>query len=387
MPTYEIDDLISKPTRAEILSDLLATAEELGFPVIAWQPFSRIRGILDMFAAAFAGYSAVSAEIAKSGFMTLVAAPEGQPNSQWADIAAKLLYNIKRIPAGVATCTEQLTNATAATHGPFDPGELHFAHVLTGKTYHNKEVVLTVPPGVSSFTIEADELGSISNAAPGTITIFSTPLSGVEVTNISAAVGQDEESDKQLSKRGINKLSSLSPNGAGGIYSYVATSLETLSSRITRVKEITDEDTGEINVIVANASGPVDPADVDLVDEAIQLVAVPKGTTADTNSATGLNVTVTATVYLSRSSTTTVSAYEIAAGKAMIGYFAQLPIGGEEIVEGDGKIFEDAIKGVLYGITPEVVNVDLNAPLADVDVGPFEVAKLLSFNLTVIKLS
>ncbi len=85
--------------------------------------------------------------------------------------------------------------------------------------------------------------------------------------------------------------------------------------------------------------------DVGLVDGIIQANCVPSGTTAITQSATALPVTIAATVYVPASQ---ITAYTAAVSVALANYFASIPIGGAVADGGTNVLPYSAINGVLF---------------------------------------
>ncbi len=125
-------------------------------------------------------------------------------------------------------------------------------------------------PTTAQFT--ADFAGTDGTAAPGQITQIVTTYPGVFCANIASFVGGNWESNAALAARCLLKLQSISPGGAAGAYAYVALNAlsilaeeqlpisgtvgtVTLSQAITKVIVQSNTVTGDVQVVVANASG------------------------------------------------------------------------------------------------------------------------------------
>ena len=143
-------------------------------------------------------------------------------------------------------------------------------------------------------------------AGPGTSVIGSinqavTVLPGVQVSNLVALVGTAAESNVALAQRCRDRLASLSPDGPSGAYSYFAkTAYQTvnaitpgaISAPITRVLVAPNQVTGVVQLVVANASGPVTGAVELLVTGATNANPIVVSTAAPHGLASGQVATV-----------------------------------------------------------------------------------------------
>lgn len=365
-------DLFRAQTRAEVEDSMLAFAAELGFTVTAWQPGGVARTIIAVVAQTVANLTVVLASMNRSGFLDLA-------SGGWLTLLAYYVYGVERIAASAGECQYEVTNASASSYGPFAAGTLHVAHATTKKTYTNKASITIAPSATTTFEIVADEVGSGSNAAIGTITTIVTTLIGCTGTNPAAAVGVDAESDAALRARCRAKLGALSPNGARDAYVYVATST---TPSVTRARTVAS--TGAVTVYVAGPAGPVAGGDVDVVDAAIAEQAVPLGVTAAVDSADGVTQAVACNVHMLPSASLTLGQLTVLVQDKLLEFFKAAPVGGYA-----GTIKRDLLQATIASAAPGYVyHVELTTPAVDVALDPNEVAVLgtTTIGMTVVSL-
>lgn len=371
-----LQTLFEPKTRDQILEQILGVAQAVGLPIEAWQEGSVGRELMTVFAQKLADYSTVGALAAGGGLL-------GYATEDWLTLLAQELYLIERIPATSGTCSVTLTNSSAVAY-VLAAGEVRVVNGTTGETYTSTDGGnLNALGGSLVLTVQADEPGTASNAAVGAINALVTPLLGVTVTNTSACVGTDDETDTALVARCRDSLGRASPNGPAEAYSYFAkTATRTADGTligVTRVNVVQGELT--VTVYVADSDGPLESADLSDVNTAIQENCVPTGYTATVANATGVTVPVTCTVYLSPSSSLSIADLTSAVNERLVDYFATAPIGG--YVVAGGFIFRSAIIGEVFQAAPaDIIKVDLAAPAADVPLNPNQVAVLGTVTVT-----
>ena len=291
MPLVTLAQLVTPVTFAEALSDELTIAAGLGLPTTAWQPIDPVRTFFTTTAQTVVDYSVNINLIAQGGYASYAATIPGVDanvdadgyETTWMDLRASDQYNVRRIEAGQGAGTVPLVNSTTSTFAsPYATGTLHFQSPLGGQpTFTNSEPVTITASGTTSVPIVADASfpGSAGNVANGTTLILVTPLIGVTVSPLAAAiVATAQETNAQLLTRCQNKLGSLSPNGPSQAYQYVVTSLPVIGSllptgaqwtdpttqypygvtaAVTRAATVLNVGSGIIDVYVANGAGPV----------------------------------------------------------------------------------------------------------------------------------
>lgn len=378
MSVPTLSQLYSAKTREDVLAVILEVAQALKLPTTAWQSGSVGREILEICAQIGSNFSIGSVVAASGGLLDYA-------TGDWLTLLAFELYDVTREEATFGTCTERLTS-TANVSYPITAGSMRFYNTRSGKTYTCTTGGTLAPGNVTpqtlDITITADEAGSASNAAIGEISGVVTPLFGVTAANTEILVGNDAETDEALRERCRESLAKASPNGPSDAYNYFAKTAtrSTDGSAIGVTRTNLDQGNGTVTVYVADASGPIDSGDLADVDTAIQLNCVPTGFTAVTVNAAAVTVPVTATIYLTRTSTLTIAQVTELITEKLTDYFANAPIGGYQA--GGGFIFTSAIIGQMFEASAEIVRVTLAAPAVDVALNPNEVAVLGAITIT-----
>jgi hypothetical protein len=365
-------EILTPEDRDSVLETLLAVAASLSAPTTSWQEGAPILTLLTTASQKLADLTVVAVEIAKGGFGDLL------PSDEWADIWALSRFNVTRIAATQASGLVDLTN-TSLSNYTLAIGELIVAHAVTGKTYRNTTAItILATVGLANVPIAADEPGTESNAAPGTITTVVSTLVGVGCTNPLSFVGTDKETTPALVTRARAKLGALSPNGPKDAYNYVATTPELspgLSTPITRTRTIANELTGEVSVYLATSSGAPIAGDVAIVQAAIDTYAEPWGVTATAIAATPNVIAVTYQAWITGSQLTAAQ-IQTAIGTALAEWFSTLDLGGYVIPPDTGAVYVDALEQVIGQATPGILRVIVSVPAADVALTPNEVAVL-----------
>lgn len=372
-----IDELFAKQTRTEVENSILSVATLLGLDVTSWQPGGVARTIIATIAQIGADFTTITSTIAKSGFLFESASATDPTLDDWEDLLGENLYNVARIPAQLATGNVFLTNTSGNTYA-LAIGDLHVANTATGKTYVNSAAGTILPFGTLTLAVQADEAGSASTATTGQITTMVTQLLGVTVTNPAALVGTDKETNLAYAQRCIDKLSSLSPDGAAGAYAFFVKTIAAppLSAVITRAKAFSPN-TGQVRIIAANAGGAPTVGDLAILTSQVQQSVLPLGisiTGGSVEAATTQAIAISVTVYARTSAPLTV---QNDINMALTAYIAAIPIGGIELTGSPpGKVFREALVGVIYNANDEIVEVTLATPAADVTLLQTDVAVL-----------
>ena len=379
MSVPTLTQLYEPKTAEEVLAVILEVATAVQLPVTAWQAGSVGRELLEICANAIATFTATSTSAAAGGLL-------GYSEADWLTLLAFELYEVTREPATFGTCTVRLTS-TSTLSNVFAAGDLRFYNTRSGKTY-TSTTGGSLPPGnitptTLDVTVQADEAGSDSNASVGEVSGMVTPVLSVTATNIDVCVGNDEESDNALRTRCTESLAKASPNGPSDAYNYFAKIATRASDDsligVTRVN-LDDSGNGTILVYVADSGGPIDDDDLEDVDSSIQLNAVPTGFTAETLNAEAVQVNVSATVYITRTSSLSITQVTELITEQLQDYFSNSPIGGYQA--GGGFIFTSAIIGQMFESSSDIVRVVLDNPASDVALGPSEVAVLGDITIT-----
>jgi hypothetical protein len=357
-------------TREQVQASIYDVLAQLGVGTTSWKPGAVVRTMIVGTSIVLAAFSALQAEIAKSGFLELA---EGQ----WLTLVARHVYGVERITATFATGQLTLYNSGGGVY-VMAPGDLVALNPVTGKTYRNASAFTLSALSDVTIDIIAVEAGSTSSALPSTITELTTTLLGVSCDNTLGLVGLDDERDPALRSRCSEKLGALSPFGPWDAYASAARNAKRAdgsSLGVTRFR-ITKDGYGNVTTYLATASGEVPGADVVDADEAIQQWAAPLAVTAHTESALGHAVPVTYEVWLYNTSGLSPSAVQDAIALRLQSFFSTQPIGGNVIGSDPGKVFHDAIRRTIGASVAEIFHVVVTAPAADVTLAVDEVPTL-----------
>lgn len=364
-------ELTTPLTRTEIEDAIYAAVEALGAKTTSWKPGAIARTIIAGAAIVLAAFSTLQARIAESGFLALA-------TGDWLTIVAREVFGVERNTGTFAAGNVTLDNTGG---GLFTPGigDVIFLNSTTGKTYRNTAAFVLNPFQLGlSVPVEAVEIGADSTAGPADIDAFVTVLLAVTVTNPTAIVGQDPETDPALRERCLAKTGTLSPNGPADAYRYVALSAVTTAGTpagVTRVRTIPDG-AGLVDVYVATATGPVtgtigNPATpLGAVDEAIQTQVVPLAVTAVVQSAVAATIAVTYSLWVKNTIGLTTPQIIARVTSALTLFLSEQPIGGSRKVPGPGFVFVEQLEGVIAEAvgSANLVDVQVTVPAADVPI-------------------
>lgn len=382
-----LQDLISTSTLDQELADELVVAQAQGLQTTTWQPGSVVRTILTVVAQKFSDFSQTIVAPIRGGFGDLLS------DIRWARVWAKGTYNVDAVLATAATGYITITNSTstAYNHGP---GEIIVAHSSTGKTYRNTvSVPVTALSTIPNVPVAADEVGTPSNAAAGTVTVLVGPsMPGVTVTNPAAILGSDDETVEALVARARGSLAAISALGPKDAFNYVAKSpiYAAVGTAITRAVTFNDPTNGNVNVYIANAGGAPSSADVAIVQTALDTWAEPWCVTSTAIAATPVTIPVAYEIWVKTTLTQTQITTAIATALSV--YFSNVPIGGTLTSSSTGSIYVNelivtigstTLDGTVDGTPLGVIRALVSLPNADVALANNQVAVLGTITPTV----
>lgn len=385
--TTTLDELITPMTVEEAKTAIYDALAARGVTTTGWKPGAVVRTIVAALAIILSAFSELQAAIAKSGFLDLA---EGA----WLTLLARYVYTVERDTGSFASGAVTLTNSTGNIYSG-DPGDLIVINTTTGKTYRNTEAYSLGSMGTTTVAVEAIELGTASSAAATQIDALVTTLNGVTVTNASALVGADEETDALLRERCRTFLGSLSPNGPRDAYAYVArsTKLNGVSLGVTRCSVIPDG-YGTVDVYLATASGNVtgtvgdETTALGAIDAAIQTDVVPDGVTSDVHSATAKTIAVTYEVWVRDTIGLTETEITSAISSALTESVSGTPIGGEVATDEDstGYVYKNQIEATIDAALParSVIRRAVTVPAGDTSIATFEAPVLGAVTVTAV---
>jgi uncharacterized phage protein gp47/JayE len=374
MPTpssIQLETLLIEESKDSIYDTAIGIAETIGLPVSTWQAGDPTRSLYHIEAELLATLETVIVNFIRAGFLDYA-------TGDWLKVLADQVFGVTVPGAIAATCTVRLTNNGGGLY-TIAAGDLTLKNTTSGRTYRNTTGgVLASGPGTAlDITVVADDLGSEGSAAVGEIDELVTGLLGVTCTNLTPAVGVDEQDESTTRAQCRAKLDSLSPNGAKGAYSYVALNSElTGTSAITRVRVYSESDTGDVTVYLAGAAGAVAEVDRAAVEQAILDWATPLCITPAVLSASNVTVPVTYELWVYKSVNKSSAEIQEDIENALEQMFATRPIGGDIIPPATGALYHSMIESTIRGLYPETFRVTLSSPSGDTTIANNQVAAL-----------
>lgn len=364
---------LMRPLSVEECRDFIyETLATRGAQTSSWKPGAVVRTIIYALAIMAAAFSRLQVLVARSSFLDW-------SSGAWLTLVARQVYGVIRHEGTFAEGRVLATNSGGGIYH-LDPGDL-IVRSVEGREFRNTEAV-SIPASTAnvSIPIRAVEIGSEGGAEANTITLMTTPLPGVTVTNPAAVVGTDPETDEQLRARCRASLGSLSPNGPRDAYIYVATTSQRDDGSeigVTRVETIPDG-YGNLDVLVATASGPLGPSDLDIVTDRIKRLVEPIGVNATVKNADPLTIDITYELWLRRSSMDNVQVAS-RVEEFLRSWLAGIRIGGQKIPPStQGYVYASAIEAAIAQALEgeQIVRIDVTTPAADVLVDADEAPQL-----------
>lgn len=380
-----IDDLTTPLTLDQAKATIYAVLVQLGVPTTGWAAGAVVRTIVSLVAVLLVAASVLIVSIAKGGLRE-------KATGDWQTLHAQDVYGITRISATFASGTATLQNVAGGVYNPA-AGDTIIQDTATGKTFRNSAAYSLAAGTIGSpstvvIDVVAIEAGSPSNVAAscGTL-VLATPLSGVSVSDNTAIVGVDEETDSQLQIREDESLDALSPFGPAGAYlaaAKTAVRADGTNVGVTRAIVSAPSSTGVVTVTVASAAGAVSGTvgtpgtDLDYVNIKIQELATPAGITVTVQSATAKTITGTYEMWVYTTDSRTTVQQEAAITAAWTAWMATRPIGGDT----GGYVYHGAIRSLLMNALAifngttwanYAYNCAVTVPASDTPIGAAEV--------------
>ena len=352
----DLGDLRQPLSREEVLGAILAALRDKGFPVDDWHPGGVTRTLLEAIAAAISDLAAARIPaLAESGLLAYAKGAD-------LDRLAENVFGLARHPAVFARGRVRFLAEPGA--GPFHlPAGRVWVGSAGGLRYVTEEAATVPAGGHADVLVRAEEPGDAYNLPPGAIDRVLTPMPGLSVTNPSGwlvEAGRPAETDEELRER--CRLSWAKLGYAHPAEAYRAWALESTPG-ITKAAVFSGRrGPGTVDVVVWGDGG-VGSADLAAADAYIQ---ARRDLVADVRvkAATPRTVTVAGAVYLSAG---TLASARPAVEAALSAYARRIPIGGE--------VQSDALAAAIRSV-PEVLDVDLTSPSADVALADEEAAVL-----------
>jgi hypothetical protein len=350
-----IADLIAPVTADQTEESFLLIIEGTGLKPRAWRDGGALRTILRIIAVVFAAFTNLISQFAASGFLETSTAG-------WLTLLAYSVYGVTRIPSTFASGTVTLFNGGGGVYN-VAAGAFRCTSSVTGKAYTNVSGFILNPGSTLDVPVTAVELGADSNAAPGTVTLFTTtPLAGVTCTNAAAIVGSDAETDPVLRQRCKDKLGTVSGLGPRGAYSYAVRSAVRADGSAVDVNRLSispSSSTGIVTIYCASPAGAPLATDLDFVRASVELYARPDSVTATVIGANPLPVSKTLTVWAVAQTGVSATDLTTLVQAALLAMITTYPIGGiAKTPDPQGYLFSTRIEGAVIGAHASIFAVD-----------------------------
>lgn len=342
-----LDDLLKDKTKEDFFDELVDAAVEEQIPETAWQPGEPMRFVMGIVARVLAALWALILPALRAIFLD-------RATEAWLTLIAWAIYGVKRKGATAGQATLTVENRGSTFYASIAAGQIRVKNGTTGKTFTNVSAggPLAAWPGTGAYptldlTFRADEAGTASDTFAGEISTepVTAPSGVFPLTNATAILGTDEESDPDLRARCKAAPSATSPAGPKLAYQYVALSTQRDDGTYVDVTRVRVVDIGncQLEVYLAGSSGPTDGdmntagSDVFLVYAALLSKVLPTGMTLYVYPAATVEVGdplddstwVQISVYVPADSGLTKDEAEAAADAAIAKYLASFPIGGQ----------------------------------------------------------
>jgi phage-related baseplate assembly protein len=363
--SYTLAELTTALTADEVEAAIYAAVQARGAKTTAWKPGAVVRTVIAGVAIVLAAFSSLIALVSAGGFL-------GLATESWLTLVAQYVFGVERLTGTFATGEVTLTNASGT---PYSGGadDLIVQNITTGAVYRSTSAWSVPASSTADVEVRAVEVGADSTSPAGDIDTMVTTLSGVTVSNATALVGTDSETDPALRTRCLERTGPLSPNGPADAYGYVARNATTADGDPIGVTRVATEAVGDgsLNVWVATASGEVtgtagNPAtDLGAVAADIYEQAEPLSVEAVVDTATGVTVNVTYELWIYTSSGLTSAEIESLESDALTSLMSNTPIGGHQIGS-NRRLYHDDIVSTIDAVRPEIYHVVVTAPAADV---------------------
>ncbi|HEY1956053.1 MAG TPA: baseplate J/gp47 family protein [Polyangiaceae bacterium] len=270
----------------------MTALQAAGVPSNTWRVGGPMRTLMRIIAASIVAMWTVLVAMISGGFLETA-------SGNWLTFLAYYVYGVIRVAATQAQGTVTLVNAGGGVFDA-DPGKLILQNPTTKKTYVNVATLhLGANATLTDVAIVAQETGSASTTASGTVLGFVTPWSQVTATTTTDVVGLDAQNDDDLKATCMSHLGALSMLGPRDAYAYAIRTANDngVPVNINRRSITRTSTTGTVGVICASPSGAPSAGDLTAVATNIEAVARPDTVTVTTNGATVVASAQTITVW------------------------------------------------------------------------------------------
>jgi len=291
-PPVDISTLLTPLDTDTVFNEWMAALQAAGVPSNTWRVGGPMRTLMRIIAASIVAMWTVCVAMISGGFLETA-------SGNWLTFLAYYVYGVIRVAATQAQGSITLVNAGG---GVFDanPGALILQNTTTKKTYVNINAIhLGAGATLTGVLIIAQETGSASTTASGTVLGFVTPWAQVTATTTTDVVGLDAQSDDDLKATCMAHLGALSMLGPRDAYAYAIRTANDNGTpvNINRRSITRTSSTGTVGVVCASPSGAPSPGDLTAVANNIETIARPDTVTVTTAGATVVASTQNITVW------------------------------------------------------------------------------------------
>lgn len=361
--TININTLFSAETAERLLALGLQIAKALGLPTTSWRTGDPEPTFFEFNAEALAARDQQLTDYIMAGWLSSAVARARETGSQvWLELLAYEMFGVTVPGAGYATPTITLVNGGGGNY-PRGVGEITVRNTSTGKTYHNTDAPAPLNAGATvTYQLEADEAGSASGVGVDEIDEIVTTMLGVTIDGNTSGYASDAPTPEEIQTLCLATLGALSPNGPPDAYEYVClTPSLSGQTEVTRAYAYKFSTRGQVQVVVASATGPVSVGSLSQCQDAVEKYATPLCITPTVSSAVANVHAVSATIHGAAIPSDFLPKIEA----AVAAYFASVKIAG--------TVARSAIIAAIHRAVPEIEVVVLTLPATDTVLGALEV--------------
>jgi len=254
--TVSLADLLTIPTKDQVIDKFAGLLRLAGFPVASWQTTSFMRHTVETESDLHVDLATLIQKVAKGGFIKLAV----EVGDSWVDLCADNVF--AEVRKGAVFTQGRAEIADTAGIGPvtINPGTFYIANANKTLRYFNVTGGSIPLNGSLPLTFQAETAGGEWNVGPGELVEILTPQPGLKVSNPAQETGTwisqqgtDVETSERLAQRCLDKWSMIGSGSDDGAYRYRATSS---SAEITDAL-VFSPGGGAVRVVLRGDSGPV----------------------------------------------------------------------------------------------------------------------------------
>jgi uncharacterized phage protein gp47/JayE len=341
------------------------------------------RNFLESFGELYKVASEAVPNISKGGLL-------GLAEDLWLDLLGQSHFGIARAEATNAVHVVTLTANVASPGGSWSAGSLVVSTPAPDAQYFESVEPGSIAAGeTKSVSVRARIPGAKGSVGNDTITVMTTPISGVTVTNPAdpdtghsmTTVGVDKETNPRYSRRCELRWASLTYSSPRDAYELWVLEADATVNRVTVRAPKGD---GTVNVVAATPSGGITALQESAILAYIQNGRRPINDIPSVESALPVPVNVTCKPTVKRGVYATPTAAANALKAAWDLYLSNVPIGGDIVAPSSvGQVIRDRLIDIAMTL-PGFRRVSINSPTSDIALSSNEVPTG-SYNITILE--